>query len=195
MTDAERKPLESLLEGQFRATMRIVPPSPDAVVHAWTVDELAPEIEKGLGRRNLIRGKASFVKAQCLACHRLGGEGGAVGPDLSGLAKRFSRRDLLESILLPSKNVSDQYQNTMIQTTGGEVHVGRLISEDAESLTLRPDMLGDATVVIPRKSIAAKKPSALSPMPEGLVNTLSKFELLDLLAFLEADGRTDAAWR
>jgi putative heme-binding domain-containing protein len=195
MTDAERKPLESLLEGQFRATMRIVPPSPDAVVHAWTVDELAPEIEKGLGRRNLIRGKASFVKAQCLACHRLGGEGGAVGPDLSGLAKRFSRRDLLEAILLPSKNVSDQYQNTMIQTTGGEVHVGRLISEDAESLTLRPDMLGDATVVIPRKSIAAKKPSALSPMPEGLVNTLSKFELLDLLAFLEADGRTDAAGR
>jgi hypothetical protein len=83
----------------------------------------------------------------------------------------------------------------MIQTTGGEVHVGRLISEDAESLTLRPDMLGDATVVIPRKSIAAKKPSALSPMPEGLVNTLSKFELLDLLAFLEADGRTDAAGR
>jgi hypothetical protein len=56
-------------------------------------------------------------------------------------------------------------------------------------------MLGDATVVIPRKSIAAKKPSALSPMPEGLVNTLSKFELLDLLAFLEADGRTDAAGR
>jgi len=192
MTEAERKPLEPLLESQFRATLRLVPPSADQVVHVWTVDELAPEIEKGLGRRNLSRGKASFVKAQCLACHRLGGEGGAVGPDLSGLAKRFSRRDLLEAIVLPSKNVSDQYQNTMIRTVDGDVHVGRLISEDAVQVTLRPDPLGDASVVIPKKSIAQRKPSAISPMPEGLLNTLGKLELLDLLAFLEADGRTDA---
>jgi len=195
MTDAERKPLEPLLEAQFRATTRIVPPSADQVVHVWTVAELAPEIEKGLGRRNLVRGKASFAKAQCLACHRLGGEGGAVGPDLSGLAKRFPRRDVLEAILLPSKNVSDQYQNTMIRTESGDVHVGRLVAEDAESVTLRPDPLADATVVIPRKSIAQRKPSAVSPMPEGLLNTLSKFEVLDLLAFLEADGRADAASR
>jgi putative heme-binding domain-containing protein len=195
MTDAERKPLEPLLEAQFRATTRIVPPSADQIVHVWTVAELAPEIEKGLGRRNLLRGKASFAKAQCLACHRLGGEGGAVGPDLAGLAKRFPRRDLLEAILLPSKNVSDQYQNTMIRTTGGEVHVGRLVAEDADRVTLRPDPLGDATVVIPRASIEQRKPSAISPMPEGLLNTLSKFEVLDLLAFLEAEGRTDDAPR
>lgn len=195
MTEAERKPLEPLLESQFRATMRLVPPSADQVVHVWTVAELAPEIEKGLGRRNLIRGKAAFVKAQCLACHRLGGEGGAVGPDLSGLAKRFSRQDLLEAILLPSKNVSDQYQNTMIQTVDGEVHVGRLIAEDADQVTLRPDPLGDASIVLPKKSIAQRKPSALSPMPEGLLNTLGRLEVLDLLAFLEADGRTDSASR
>src|SRR5207248_801934 len=143
------------------------------------VTELAPEIEKGLGQRNLVRGKAAFVKAQCLACHRLGGEGGAAGPDLSGLAKRFSRRDLLEAILLPSKNVSDQYQNTMIQTVGGDVHVGRLIAEDADQITLRPDPLGDASVVIPKKSIAQRKPSALSPMPEGLLNPLGRLEVLD----------------
>lgn len=195
MTEAERKPLEPLLEAQFRAAARIVPPSADQVVHVWTVAELAPEIEKGLGRRNLVRGKASFAKAQCLACHRLGGEGGAVGPDLSGLAKRFSRRDLLEAILLPSKNVSDQYQNTIIRTTAGDVHVGRLIAEDADAVTLRPDPLGEATVVLKKASIAGRKPSAVSPMPEGLLNTLSKFEVLDLLAFLEADGRADAAPR
>jgi putative heme-binding domain-containing protein len=195
MSDAERKPLEPLLESQFRATARIVPPSPDAVVHRWTVEELAPEIEKGLGRRNLVRGKASFAKAQCLACHRLAGEGGAVGPDLSGLAKRFSRRDILEAIVLPSKNVADQYQNTMVQTADGDVHVGRLIAEDGDTITLRPDPLGDASVVLPKRSIARRKPSALSPMPEGLMDTLSRLEVLDLLAFLEADGRVDAASR
>jgi len=195
MTEVERKLLEPLLESQFRATVRLVPPSVDQVVHVWTVAEIAPEIEKGLGRRNLIRGKASFVKAQCLACHRLAGEGGAVGPDLSGIAKRFSRRDLLEAILLPSKNVPDQYQNTMIQTVAGEVHVGRLIAEDSDQITLRPDPLGDLSVVIPKKSIAQRKPSAISPMPEGLLNTLGRLEVLDLLAFLEADGRTDSESR
>lgn len=56
-------------------------------------------------------------------------------------------------------------------------------------------MLGDASVVIPRKSIAQRKPSALSPMPEGLLNTLGRLEVLDLLAFLEAVVRTDAASR
>jgi putative heme-binding domain-containing protein len=195
LTEAERKPLEPLLESQFRATTRIVPPSADQIVHHWTVEELAPEIEKGLGHRNLVRGKASFVKAQCLACHRLAGEGGAVGPDLSGIAKRFSRRDLLEAIVLPSKNVSDQYQNTMIQTVDGDVHVGRLIGEDAGTITLRPDPLSDASIVLPRKSIAQRKPSALSPMPENLLDTLGRLEVLDLLAFLEADGRTDGATR
>jgi len=131
------------------------------------------------------------VKAQCLACHRLAGEGGAVGPDLSGIAKRFSRRDLLEAIVLPSKNVSDQYQNTMIRTVDGDVHVGRLISEDAEQVTLRPDPLGEESIVIRKNSIAGRKPSALSPMPEGLMDSLGKFEVLDLLAYLEADGRVD----
>ena len=76
-----------------------------------------------------------------------------------------------------------------------EVHVGRLIAEDADQVTLRPDPLGDASVVIPKKSIAQRKPSALSPMPEGLLNPFSRLEVLDLLAFLEADGRTDAAPR
>lgn len=194
MSEAERKPLEPILENQFRATVRLHA-STDPVVHVWTVEELWPEIEKGLGRRNLLRGKASFAKAQCLACHRLGGEGGAVGPDLAGIAKRFARRDLLEAILLPSKNVSDQYQNTMIQTTGDDVVVGRLVAEDAETVTLRPDPLGDATVVIPKKSVLRRKASALSPMPEGLLNTLGRLEVLDLLAYLEAEGRTATAGR
>ena len=114
-----------------------------------------------------------------------------MGPDLSGIARRFSRRDLLEAIVLPSKHVSDQYQNTMIRTVDGDVHVGRLISEDAEQVTLRPDPLGEESIVIRKNSIAGRKPSALSPMPEGLMDSLGKFEVLDLLAYLEADGRVD----
>lgn len=187
LTDAERKPLEPILEGQFRASVRI---AASPAVERWTLERLLPEVERGLGRRNLLRGKASFAKAQCLACHRLGGEGGAVGPDLAGVAKRFSRRDLLEAILFPSKSVSDQYQHTMIQTVDEDVVVGRLVAEDAERVTLRPDLLDDATVAIPRRSILKRKPSALSPMPEGLLNTLGRPEVLDLLAFLEAEGQT-----
>jgi putative heme-binding domain-containing protein len=195
LTEAERKPLEPLLETQFRATLRLAPPDPNAVLHAWSMEELEPQIQGGLGKRNLVRGKASFAKAQCLACHRIGGEGGAVGPDLSGVAKRFPRRDLLEAILLPSKVVSDQYRNTMIQTAAGEIHVGRLVSEDASTLVLRPDPFEEKTVAIPRASIARRKPSELSPMPDHLADVLGRLEVLDLLAYLEADGRLEPAPR
>ncbi len=186
LTEPERKALEPILESQFRASARV---APGPVVEVWTMERLGPEVEGGLGRRNLVRGKASFAKAQCLACHRIGGEGGAAGPDLTGVSKRFSRRDLLEAILAPSKAVSDQYQNTMVQTADGEVVVGRKVTEDAGTVTLRPDPLEDATVTVRRSSIVRAKPSALSPMPDGLLDTLSRLEVLDLLAFLEADGQ------
>jgi putative heme-binding domain-containing protein len=148
-------------------------------------------VEKLGGRRNFTRGKAAFAKAQCLACHSMAGEGGAIGPDLTGLRKRLSRRDLLEAILFPSKDVSDQYRNTMIQTESGDVLVGRKIDEDGEKVVLQTDPLADERVEIPRKRIRGVKLSALSPMPEGLLHPLSKFEILDLFAYHETDGKEE----
>jgi hypothetical protein len=135
------------------------------------------------------RGKAAFAKAQCLACHSFAGEGGAVGPDLTGVAKRLNRRDLFEAVFYPSKNVSDQYQNTLYQLDDGSVVLGRKLDESADRIVIAPDLLTDERVEIPKKRIAQSKPSALSPMPEGLLDTLTKFEVLDLFAYLQSDGK------
>jgi putative heme-binding domain-containing protein len=186
----ERAALQPLLETQFRKDSSVFQRATE-VVKAWTFADLWPDLEKPGGRRNFTRGKAAFAKAQCLACHSMAGEGGALGPDLTGVRKRLGRRDLLEAILFPSKDVSDQYKNTMVQTESGDVIVGRKIDEDADRIVLLTDPLADERAEIPRKRIRGVKLSALSPMPEGLLHPLTKFEILDLFAYLESDGKEE----
>jgi putative heme-binding domain-containing protein len=184
----ERKALQPLLDGQFRKDSAMFQRT-SPVVQRWKPEELLPDVEKPGGRRNFTRGKAAFAKAQCLACHSFAGEGGAVGPDLTGVAKRLNRRDLFDAVFYPSKNVSDQYQNTLYQLDDGNVVLGRRIDEDRDRIVVSPDLLGDERVEIPRRRIVRTKPSALSPMPDGLLDTLGKFEILDLFAYLESDGK------
>ena len=74
-------------------------------------------------------------------CHRVGDEGGSVGPDLTAIASRFSRRDILESIIEPSKVISEQYANTEIVLKNGTTIIGRVVSDDGDKLLVRPSML------------------------------------------------------
>ena len=90
-----------------RRPSAVAPPRP--FVKKWTLDELVPLVEKGLKKRDFDRGRTLFAAANCFACHRFDSEGGSNGPDLTGLAGRFSAKDLLESIVDPSKVISDQY--------------------------------------------------------------------------------------
>ena len=75
-----------------------------------------PLVETGLKDRDFDRGRVLFAAAKCFSCHRYNDEGGGLGPDLSGVAGRFSVRDLLESIVVPSKTISDQYEAVTIAT-------------------------------------------------------------------------------
>ena len=86
---------------------------------AYKIDDLAPALAKGLkAGRDFDRGRKLFAAGKCFACHRFDNEGGSNGPDLTGVAGRFSPRDLLESIIDPSKEVSDQYAG------GRDSHLG-----------------------------------------------------------------------
>jgi putative heme-binding domain-containing protein len=114
-----------------------------------------------------------------------------VGPDLTGVARRLNRRDLFDAVFSPSKNVSDQYQNTLFQLDNGDVVVGRRVDEDRDRIVVAPDLLTEERVEIPLRKIVRMKPSQLSPMPEGLLDTLTKFEVLDLFAYLDSDGKED----
>ena len=145
-----------------------------------------PVVERGLGgQRDLERGRRLYGAVACAACHRFGVEGGGVGPDLTAVAGRFNVRDLLESIVEPSKVISDQYAAVSIATKDGRVVTGRVGNLFGDSLSVIEDMFdpGQATSVR-RADIEEMKPSAVSPMPAGLLNSLTEEEIQDLVAFL-----------
>jgi putative heme-binding domain-containing protein len=158
------------------------------VVQKWKMSDLEPrltEVQKG---RNFDKGREAYMAGQCIKCHRVGTEGGAVGPDLTAIASRFSRRDMLESVLEPSKVISDQYQNERVVTKKGISHVGRIVDESADRIVIQPDPLSPTRVEVRKSAIETREPSKLSPMPAGLADVLTAEEVLDLVAFMEAGG-------
>ena len=81
-------------------------PSTQTVVKAWTMEDFStdlPSLEKG---RRFLKGREAFTRTGCAQCHRLAGEGGSVGPDLTGAGQRLSARAMLESILEPSRHIA-----------------------------------------------------------------------------------------
>lgn len=164
-------------------------PRERAYVNTWTVADFARDLEKAGQSRNFRQGRQAFVDAQCLACHRMGSEGGGVGPDLTAINARFKRIDILESILEPSKVLSEQFENTTVFLKDGEDHTGRLVDETPEQLVLVPNQLEpNNRIVVKKADVKERRASKVSPMPQGLADVLSKEELLDLVAFLEAGG-------
>jgi len=153
----------------------------------WTVAEIEKLAASGLEGRSKENGKKMFQASLCAACHRFDGEGGAAGPDLTAVGGRFSVKDLAESILEPSKVVSDQYAfDTIFKKDGSQV-VGKLIEEKDEHWIIATSPFDfSSTSEIERSQIKDIKPSPVSPMPAGLINRLNPEELKDLLAYLLA---------
>ena len=191
LTEAERAELKPIITGQ--AVVSVPTATDRKLVKEWTLEDLAPDLPKAGNGRSFAGGRTAFQVAQCIACHRFGNQGGSVGPDLTAVSSRFTRRDLLESIILPSKVVSDQYQNTTYLRKDGEELTGRPIDEDDQKLVLVTNPLTGEQTTLLKKDIQSATPARLSPMPEGLVNILTKDEILDLLAYLESGGREPAA--
>jgi putative heme-binding domain-containing protein len=163
-----------------------------ALVQKWTVDDLDDSIVNSARRPNFEQGKAVFAAAQCYKCHRMGVQGGILGPDLTAAGGRFSPRDLLVSILEPSKEVSDQYGATQFLTDDGRVVIGRVVNMNGNNLQVLTNMLDPSDLTqIDRNSIEATRPSETSMMPTGLLDTFSKEEIADLIAYLRAGGRPD----
>jgi putative heme-binding domain-containing protein len=163
-------------------------PAPVAL-RTWTVDELATAMPEDGDARDLARGARVFAETTCVRCHRFDGQGGATGPDLTGVGGRFTRRDLLRAILEPSADVSDQYRDSAITRTDGDTVIGRIVGQDAEAITVATDPYGPATVRITRADVASVEAVPTSSMPGGLLGARSRAEILDLLAYLEAGGR------
>jgi len=163
--------------------------APAAFVQHWELEDLVPYLGEVDDDRSREAGRAAFTSATCIDCHRLGGLGKAEGPDLSGAGNRYTPRDLLESILSPSLVISDTYFDTEVWTHDDSVHVGRIEEITDETLSLRTSPPASELIEIPLAEIAERRPSPLSRMPENLLDTLTREQILDLLAFVLAGGK------
>ncbi|MSQ94854.1 MAG: c-type cytochrome [Gemmataceae bacterium] len=170
---------------------------PRPLVKKYTVEELIPVAEKGLVGRNFDKGRNLFGETKCFACHRFNNEGGATGPDLTLVSGRFGLRDLLESIIEPSKVVSDQHAAIVVTTTDGKQIIGRVVNLNADGMHVNTDMLDPNKItVVNRNLLESIEPSKISLMPDGLIDGLEREEILDLVAYLYSRGdRTHKMFR
>ncbi len=158
-------------------------------VKEWTVEELVPVVSNEKRVPNFERGKEMFAAAQCYKCHRMGIQGGILGPELTSAGGKFNPHDLLVSIIEPSKVISDQYGATQFLTEDGKVVVGRVVNMHGKNLSVMTNMLDPSSLVnVDRDSIEEASPTTMSMMPKGLVDTLNQEEIADLVAYLRAGG-------
>jgi putative heme-binding domain-containing protein len=134
---------------------------------------------------NTERGRELFFKAaglQCVNCHRVGGTGSTLGPDLSQIGKKYTRAQLLESILEPSKTIEPKYTAYLVETTDGKVITGLLEARTESEVVLRT--VKDQAVRIPASQVATLVPQRTSLMPELLLRDVTAEQAADLLDFL-----------
>ncbi|MFN7841760.1 MAG: c-type cytochrome [Pirellula sp.] len=185
-TPAETTVLDSLT-GQSLLSAPFTSTPPKGPGRVWTVNEALATIEKGDQKPNYDEGRNLYHATSCSKCHRIAGQGGAVGPDLSTASKKFSAKDMLEAIVEPSKAISDQYGSQQVLTTEGQSFVGRAVSigEEVYIYTIDADA---KPVVIAKADVEEMKESKVSQMPVGLLDQLNEQEVRDLMAYLMSAG-------
>jgi putative membrane-bound dehydrogenase-like protein len=134
-------------------------------------------------------GKQLFSAAAgvaCVKCHQAPGVagGGEVGPSLAGVGAKYDRAKLIESVLYPSKQIFDGYEQTLVRTKDGTTHAGGVRGETQDELTLIDSE--NRKTVIRKADIERRKVSEVSLMPDGLQTALKAQEFADLIAYLES---------
>jgi putative heme-binding domain-containing protein len=187
--ESERASLEKSLATSTTQSSSPVASLPEGrgMVRAWTAAELVALAAKDSGPRDLTRGRQAFGMAGCFACHAAGGEGGALGPDLTSAGSRYSPRDLIEAIIEPSREISDQYGTSLVTLRDGRQLSGRIINYTEQGISLAENLFDPAQATRLKESeIVSIEASKISLMPPGLLDVLQPGEILDLLAFLSS---------
>lgn len=137
---------------------------------------------------NAVHGEQIFRRAElnCLKCHAIGGAGGKVGPDLVSIGSSAQVDYLVDSILQPNKAVKEGYHSVVVQTDDGKIVTGIKVRQTDTDLVLRD--VEDREILVPLKAIEEQAPGT-SLMPVGLVDKLTRAELIDLVRFLSELGK------
>ncbi|WP_332914178.1 c-type cytochrome [Algoriphagus boritolerans] len=142
---------------------------------------------QALGTADLKTGKTVFNKS-CGSCHKMYGEGGIVGPDLTG-SNRTDPEYILMNVLEPSAEIQDDYKMVVINTRDGRTYSGNIISENQRQITMR--IVGQDQVVINKSGILSREVTDVSMMPSGLFENLTQAEIVNLMAYLKTNKRVE----
>jgi putative heme-binding domain-containing protein len=198
-----RDALEQLDQGEREALGRLPllrltqPPEfpitpPRGPGRVWTLPGAIAVLQaspQGLRGRSFESGRNLYHATGCAVCHRIAGDGGDIGPDLTRAGNKFAIADLLAAILEPNRDISDQYGTSVVRLKDGTSRLGRVVRRPAKKLleVHAPDPDVDPET-IRDDDVAAVESVKTSQMPAGLLDRLNQDELLDLLAYVSAGG-------
>ena len=156
----------------------------------WKLADLAEDVGHLEHRANSYDvGEKLFSVASCVGCHKMNGKGANVGPDLTKLDPKYSPTDILEHILDPSKKIDEKYQSNLFVLVSGKVVTGLIVKEDAGSFDVVDNPTAPEKIrTIAKSDIDEREASKISIMPQGVLNKLTREEILDLLAFVVSKG-------
>ncbi len=155
----------------------------------WKLEDLAPAVSQLGQGRSYSNGKQMFQVANCVACHRMDGSGNEFGPDLTKLDSKLTPPEILRDILEPSAKINEKYCTYVFETGSGKVVTGLVLEETAEAVkVIENPLLKADPVVLQRSDIVERKKSPVSIMPKGLLDKLTREEILDLVAFISSRG-------
>ena len=184
-------------------------PQKELKVTEWKPDDFRDDLKGVAGHRNYAEGKQLFAAVGCAQCHRMskdtpsltpGGDKGwnhAVGPNIDDTVTKYKRdaKTVLLEMLEPSRTIDEKYRQVILELEDGTSRTGVVVAEDSATLTIMTGTPAKEQKVA-KKSIDSRRWSPVSIMPAGLLNTLDKEQILDLLAYVLAVGdANDAAFR
>src|SRR5262249_52754368 len=133
------------------------------------------------------RGRKLFFEVQgvqCKNCHRIGGQGQEVGPDLDGIGKKYDRAAILDNILFPSKQIEQKYLTWRVETKRGQFYSGLLVSKDATKIVLKDS--NAKLIDVKADDIENMATEQKSLMPELLLRDMTAEQVADLTAYLSS---------
>jgi putative heme-binding domain-containing protein len=159
----------------------------------WKLEELAPTLaELDKGGRSFAHGKQLFTVATCVSCHKFDGQGQDFGPDLAKLDPKVFQgpKDVLEHVLDPTKRIEDKYRSYTFNLAAGGTVTGMVLEKTPAGYKVieNPLAKAEARLINAEDLEGEPKPSMTSIMPKGLLDKLTKDEVLDLLAYVWSKG-------
>ena len=159
----------------------------------WAYEDLAASVEEMSHGRDFAHARQTFQVANCIACHRLNDVGNEMGPDLSKLDEKLQATDILRELLDPSRKINEKYYSYTFLLESGSVVSGLVIEETDEVVKVVENPLAATEPrVLNVDEIEERQRSDVSIMPKGLLDKLTRDEILDLIAYITARGREDS---